>query len=53
MSADPKILIQLDTDVEADQNSWTSLPDGIKLQIQTSPDHELSIDDEGNLLLIQ
>lgn len=53
MSADPKALVSLDTDLEADQNSWNSLPDGYKLQIQSSPDHELALDDEGNLLLIQ
>ena len=53
MSADPKIIPQLDTDIEVDQNSWSSLPDGYKLQIQSSPNHELALDDQGNLLLIQ
>jgi hypothetical protein len=53
MSATPKVLPSLDTDLEADQDSWSSLPEGFKLQIQTSPDHELALDDEGNLLLIQ
>jgi len=53
MSADPKILRTLDADIEADQNSWVSLPDGYYLQIQSSPDHELLLDDEGNRLLIQ
>ena len=53
MSADPKVLQSLDTDIEADQNSWSSLPDGFLLQIQTSPDHELALDDDGNILLIQ
>jgi hypothetical protein len=53
MSADPKILRTLDNDIEADQNSWISLPDGLSLQIQTSPDHELLLDDEGNQLIVQ
>ena len=53
MSASPKILPTLDVGIEADQNSWTSLPDGYTLQIQTSPDHELLLDDEGNQLLVQ
>jgi hypothetical protein len=53
MSANPKILITLDTDIEADQNSWSDLPDGYSLQIQNSPDHELLLDDDGNQLLIQ
>jgi hypothetical protein len=34
MSADPKILRTLDTDIEADQNSWASLPDGLFLGIK-------------------
>jgi hypothetical protein len=53
MSADPKILRKLDVEIEADQNSWTSLPDGYVLQIQNDPDHELLLDDEGNRLLVQ
>jgi hypothetical protein len=53
MSADPKILRTLDNDIEADQNSWSSLPDGYALQIQDSPDHELLLDDEGNQLIVQ
>lgn len=53
MSADPKILPKLDIDLAAEQDSWSSLPDGFALQIQTSPDHELALDDEGNLLIIQ
>jgi hypothetical protein len=53
MSAAPKILPTLDVDIEAEQNSWSSLPDGYALQIQTSPDHELLLDDEGNQLLVQ
>jgi hypothetical protein len=53
MSADPKILRKLDDDIQADQNSWTDLPDGYALQIQTSPDHELLLDDSGNQLLVQ
>jgi len=53
MSDQPKILPKLDTDVEVDHNSWSSLPDGYVLQIQTSPNHELILDDDGNRLLIQ
>lgn len=53
MSSDPKALQSLDTEIEVDQNSWISLPDGFQLQIQTSPDHELALDDAGNILLIQ
>ena len=53
MSAEPKILRGLDTDIEADHNSWTKPPDGVLLLIEESPNHELLIDDEGNRLLIQ
>jgi len=53
MSADPKILRTLDNDIEADHNSWSSPTDGYALQIQTSPDHELLLDDEGNRLIVQ
>jgi hypothetical protein len=49
--SDPKKLIAIDTDIEADQNSWESLPDGFRLQIQTGPDHELLIDNEDFLLI--
>lgn len=53
MSAEPKILLKLDIDLSVEQDSWSSLPVGLALQIQTSPDHELALDDKGNLLLIQ
>lgn len=52
MSADPKILRTLDNQIQAEQDSWSDLPDGFALQIQTSPDHELALDDEGNQLII-
>lgn len=51
MSADPKKLIAIDTEIEAEQDSWSSLPDGFKLQIQTGPDHELLIDNEDFLII--
>jgi hypothetical protein len=53
MSATPKILPSLDTDLEADHNSWSSPPDGYALLIQESPDHVLLLDNEGNRLLVQ
>lgn len=34
MSADPKILRTLDNDIEADQDSWSDLPDGFFLGIK-------------------
>jgi hypothetical protein len=53
VSNDPKILTTLDTEIQAEQNSWADLPDGFRLQIQTAPNHELLLDDLGNFLLIQ
>jgi len=53
MSNDPKILRTLDNKIQAEQNSWSDIPDGYRIQIQESPDHELLVDDFGNFLLIQ
>jgi hypothetical protein len=53
MSAALKEIIDIDTRIKPEMNSWTSLPDGFELLIQESPDHSLLIDDSGNVLLIQ
>ena len=53
MSAPLKEIIQIDDSISPEMNSWTSLPDGFELLIQTGPDFSLLIDDEGHRLLIQ
>lgn len=54
MSAPLKEIIQIDDSISPEMNSWTSLPDGFELLIQTgTPDYNLLIDDEDHRLLIQ
>lgn len=54
MSAPLKEIIQIDDSISPEMNSWTSLPDGFELLIQTgTPDYSLLIDDEDHRLLIQ
>jgi hypothetical protein len=53
MSAPLKEIIDIDTQIKPQMNSWSSPPDGFELLIEESPDHSLLIDDSGNKLLIQ
>jgi hypothetical protein len=53
MSAPLKEIIQTDESISPEMNSWTSLPEGFELLIQTGPDYSLLIDDEGHRLLIR
>ena len=54
MSAALKEIFQIDDSISPEMNSWTSLPDGFELLIQTgTPDYSLLIDDEDHRLLIQ
>lgn len=43
----------LDTEINPEMNSWSSLPQGYFLLIEESPDYGVLIDDEGNRLLIE
>ena len=54
MSAPLKEIIDLDTQNAPEMNSWSSLPQGYELLIQTGPpDFSLLIDDLDHKLLIQ
>jgi hypothetical protein len=54
MSAALREIIDIDTRIKPEMNSWTSPPDGFELLIQTgTPDYSLLIDDEDHRLLIQ
>lgn len=53
MSAPLKEIIDIDTRIKPEMNSWSTPPDGFELLIQESPDHSLLIDDEDHRLLIQ
>lgn len=55
-----KEIYSKDTDIEADHNSWTSLPAGFLLLIKDTSEspnlgleYYLLIDDDGNRLLIE
>jgi hypothetical protein len=51
--AELKEIYNRDTEIEADHNSWTTIPAGFKLIIQTgSPDYFLLIEGDGDELLI-
>lgn len=53
MSAPLKEIVDIDTRIKPEMNSWSTPPAGFELLIQESPDHSLAIDDAGNVLLIQ
>lgn len=54
MSAPLKEIIQIDDSLSPSMDSWSDVPDGFELLIQTGPpDFSLFLDDQDNLLLIQ